>query len=322
MHEALLRPHIREMENMDRLTCEIKDFARSVGADLVGIAGKACFSEIPFVRPDQLLPEARSVVVMAKRVSPYAIPSGNSWHAQEFYMGSLALQMHILMRTADFIEDKGFEAFPVSPHGYFRTHDAHTREAAKHLSISADGEVQGVEAFHKTFKEQLKCLPHTRLAEEAGLGEIGRCRQLLTPEYGPRVELFSIVTEAHLEPDEKLTEPICLKDECNKCVEACRSGALTPYGYNMVKCMFQMSSLPHPDVIKRKDQEAMDRHFNAAKIMVFPFERAIVQQFKATGPLSKGGGCGMCVIACPIGRKHGARPRPNLGRPSVTAGVY
>ena len=307
---------------MDKLTSEIKEFARSMGADLVGIAGKECFCRIPFVRPDDLLPEAQSVVVIAKRVSPYAIPSGNSWHAQEFYVGSLTMQMYILMRTADFIEDKGFEVFPVSPHGYFRTHDAHTREAVKHLSITAEGEIKGVPEFHEAFRKHIKCLPHMNLAEEAGLGEIGRCKQLLTPEYGPRVELVSIVTDAPLEPDAKLTEPVCLKDECNKCVESCRSGALTPHGYNKVKCMFQMNALPRQEFIKRKDQEAIDRHFNAAKVLVFPFERAIVSQFRATGPMEKGGGCGMCVLACPVGRKTGARPRINLGRLSVTRGLY
>lgn len=303
---------------MDRLTEEIKQFAYSIGADLVGIAGKECFSRIPSVRPNELLHDAQSVVVIAKRISPYALPYGDSWHGKEYYVGRLALEMHILMRTADFIEDKGFETFPVSHHGWFTTHDMPTREAVKHLSITDDGELQGIDEFQRVYWQRIKCLPHMKLAEEAGLGEIGRCKQLVTPEYGPRVVLVSIVTTATLQPNSRLKEPVCLKDECNKCVEACRSGALTPYGYNITKCMMQMGVIPPPDVIKRKDQQAIDRYFNGARIMVFPFESPIVQQINATGIIPTGGGCGMCVVACPVGRSHEARPKQNRGRPSVT----
>jgi epoxyqueuosine reductase QueG len=38
-------------------------------------------------------------------------------------------------------------------------------------------------------------------AQAAGLGEIGRGKWLLTPEFGPRQMLTMILTDAELEPD-------------------------------------------------------------------------------------------------------------------------
>ncbi|MDD5603177.1 MAG: hypothetical protein PHG48_03700, partial [Eubacteriales bacterium] len=61
----------------------------------------------------------------------------------------------------------------------------------------------------------------------AGLGEHGHHGMLLTPQYGVRQLLISIVTDAPFDSD-PLYEgaPVCL--HCKKCVAACPANAITP----------------------------------------------------------------------------------------------
>jgi epoxyqueuosine reductase QueG len=125
-----------------------------------------------------------------------------------------------------------------------------------------------------------------------------------------------VITNASLEPDRKLEEPVCKKDECNKCVEYCRSGALKPYGYNIAKCMMQMGILPPIELLKKRDEKAIDRFFAAQRGAVLPGTSSIA--IGPEGERIRAGGCGMCVIACPIGRKYVARPKQVRGTPSIS----
>jgi len=46
--------------------------------------------------------------------------------------------------------------------------------------------------------------PHLRhVAAEAGLGEIGLSTNFISREYGPRIELGTLITSAELTPDDK-----------------------------------------------------------------------------------------------------------------------
>jgi epoxyqueuosine reductase QueG len=289
---------------MDKLTREVKEFAYQVGADIVGIAGKDCFDRLPSVRPDELLIDAQSVVVIAvRRNANIPLPEGATWNGQEHYVGRLALEMYALLRTSSFLEDKGFNTYPVTHHGHLTPQrDVILREAIKYLTVTPDGELEGTEEFERVFWQHLSVLSHMRLAEEAGLGEIGLCRMLITPRFGPRVVLSSIVTDAPLEPDSKLKDPVCKKDECNKCVEHCPSGAIQPYGFNLIKCMLYTSSMPSIEMIKRGDPEELERRIISGRVMVFPFEKELFGVLR-TGKLGAGS-CGMCVSACPVGKRH------------------
>ncbi|MCJ7823156.1 MAG: hypothetical protein MUQ26_08805, partial [Armatimonadetes bacterium] len=61
----------------------------------------------------------------------------------------------------------------------------------------------------------------------AGLGEFGYNNLVLTREFGPRQRFNSILTDAELVPDPLITEPICLRDACKLCLEACIVSAVT-----------------------------------------------------------------------------------------------
>jgi epoxyqueuosine reductase len=83
-------------------------------------------------------------------------------------------------------------------------------------------------------------LSYKHAAELAGLGTMGRHSLLITPEYGPRVRLAGLLTDAEIEPS-----PVSKKDSCvncDACIRACPAGALqTPkegkaYAINPFAC--------------------------------------------------------------------------------------
>lgn len=67
---------------------------------------------------------------------------------------------------------------------------------------------------------------HKRAAELAGLGRVGDHTLLITPTYGCRVHLNSVVTDAPLEADRKIDEELC--DHCGECLRKCPARAIQP----------------------------------------------------------------------------------------------
>ncbi len=67
---------------------------------------------------------------------------------------------------------------------------------------------------------------HRHAAVAAGLGVFGLNNLLLTPQYGPRQRLVSIITEAPLKPDPLLKKSLCLGPKCSLCVKKCPAHAL------------------------------------------------------------------------------------------------
>lgn len=71
-----------------------------------------------------------------------------------------------------------------------------------------------------------------RIGEAAGIGEIGLVNFLVTRDFGPRVWLAAIITNAPLVPDSKINH-ICNK--CGKCVDVCPA-TTEPYRYDPKLC--------------------------------------------------------------------------------------
>lgn len=83
-------------------------------------------------------------------------------------------------------------------------------------------------------------LNHKIVARAAGAGFIGRNNLLVTPQFGARVRLVTILTNAPL----RLCAPAeggC--GECFECVSACPAGAIgkTPQAFELAKCVEQIS---------------------------------------------------------------------------------
>ncbi|MFQ5827123.1 MAG: hypothetical protein ACE5IA_07175, partial [Dehalococcoidia bacterium] len=123
----------------------------------------------------------------------------------------------IAYEIAKYIEDRGHGAFPVFflPMTFLPPDDEESKR-----SILTTPNFSSVPA-----------------AIEAGLGERGLNNLLITPQYGPRVRLIAVITDAPLHPDKTRREKLCPGLECGVCLEACPSGALAREGsHDWVLC--------------------------------------------------------------------------------------
>jgi epoxyqueuosine reductase len=66
------------------------------------------------------------------------------------------------------------------------------------------------------------------LAVLGGLGELSRLNRVITPEFGPMVRIFKLITDLPLEPDKPIDAGIArFCRSCKKCAEACPPSALS-----------------------------------------------------------------------------------------------
>jgi len=112
---------------------------------------------------------------------------------------------------------------------------------------------------------------HKIAATCAGLGWIGRNGLLISPSYGPRLALATVLTDAPLVADSPIES--CLCSECNLCVEHCPSAAITGETWSRDN--------PFPDLVR------IDR----------------CSAYKDRTRLLNGKpNCGLCISICPYGR--------------------
>lgn len=195
---------------------EIKALAKSLGADVVGIASMDRFEGAPKqMDPRYIMPEAKSMIVMGFRVmrgSMRGIEEG-TFFSNYSAMGYGGLTYNYIPMTVinlcKHIEDEGYEAIPIGHQSDWR-------------GIHNDGSLK--KNFSVPVKKGLPqpdVMIHLRIAAYlAGLGEIGYSKMLLTPEFGPRVRIGVVLTEMELEPDPIYDGPkLCNK--CMACVRAC-----------------------------------------------------------------------------------------------------
>ncbi|MDH7569348.1 MAG: hypothetical protein QHJ73_07155 [Armatimonadota bacterium] len=191
------------------LTAEVKRCALAAGADLVGVASIDRFDRAPAeVHPRSIFSKTESVVAVACRMLRGAlktIEEGNYWQAYNCdsyqYLNEI-LAPQLLRAIALLLEEHGYTAVPIhNPFGPYQGRPVRVG------GTRPDGHVS---------LRVLGCA--------AGLGELGLSKLLLTPQFGPRQRVYAILTDAVLEADPLLSEPVC--DECGSCARACPAGAI------------------------------------------------------------------------------------------------
>ena len=226
---------------------ELERFALE-GADKFGIASAESFDGAPEgSRPTDLMPQCKSVVVYAvKHLEVFATSTNLACQAYSQDITNRET-LHQAYRISRFLEKRGFLAFPMV------------------ASVSMWPFVE-----EETGIAGRISLRHA--AQLAGLGHIGRNAMLITPEFGPRVQLGAILTDAELAASPVLVENPCIG--CDLCFSDCPADALkTP---------------PPSDEYSPVDRE---------KCMGFRREHG------GRSPLGYPNSCGICRAVCPAGKR-------------------
>jgi len=201
----------------------IKEYAKELGADIVGIASMDRFEGAPpQMDPRFIMPKAKSMIVMGFRVmrgSLRGIEEGTffSNYSAMGYGGLTYLYIPLtVINLCKIIEDEGYEAIPIGHQSDWRAID---NKGVPRKNYSRPVE-QG--------KPQPDIMLHLRIcAFAAGLGEIGYSKMFLSPEFGPRQRIGVVLTELELEPDPLYNGPqLC--NRCKACVKACPGKAISP----------------------------------------------------------------------------------------------
>ena len=197
---------------------EITDFARNNGATMVGFAGVRRFDNAPKGhKPENFLEGTKTVismgVIIPKRLFKWDgllsesesytdddvrwEVESNHWYGRVGYESvNIRLeQLGFLMSI--YLEERGYPSlsFPAT--------------YAHHAPIMV--KVPGYFAP----------LSHRHAAVLAGLGEFGYNNLVITKKYGPRIRFMSVLTEAEIEEDPLVSEPICLGEKCLACIKSC-----------------------------------------------------------------------------------------------------
>ncbi len=181
-------------------TTELKQLALASGAHLVGVAPVERFGAAPAGHhPEDILPGAKTVIVCARR-----IPSGTLEGPATAYHRSMQM-VHVQLdftagQVALYLEQNGGRAVPVpadEPYAHWEAERSYGR-----------GD-----------------LSHKHAAQAAGLGRLGKNSLLITPQFGNRVHLVSVVTDLDLSPDPVLDWEPCPRG-CILCQKACPAGAI------------------------------------------------------------------------------------------------
>lgn len=187
---------------------KLSELLESIETDKVGVARLDESEDSPiWHKAQKLLPGAKSVVVLAQELFPEVVKHLTS----ETQAGEVALR-DLYNANADLIKGRlNWQAYKI-------VKALHNR-GFKGLPLPADGGPYG-----KRFLEG--ALPYNRVAQAAGIGILGWHSLLITPEYGPRVRLACVISDAPLESSAPLSgQSPCPK--CNgACVKICPAGAI------------------------------------------------------------------------------------------------
>ncbi|HBF37515.1 MAG TPA: epoxyqueuosine reductase [Firmicutes bacterium] len=118
-------------------------------------------------------------------------------------------------------------------------------------------------------------LSHKLTARLAGFGWIGKNCLLINPDHGPRVRWTSVLTDAPFAENEQMLENRC--GNCTECVKACPARAIKGCNY--------------------ADGESGEERLSVAKCEAY---------FESLGQKGRLKICGMCLYACPYGKKFKA----------------
>ncbi len=216
-------------------TARFKDYCRSRGADLVGIASMDRFEGVPPQNdPRNIFPDAKAVVVIGRRITRGSLRGWEEGTNRDIYemFGYSWLDKQFVALTnfeaTEWLEDEGWEATPVMcyppempPQGI------PVREGRPGPNVNLDMDYAAV---------------------AAGLGEIGLHGVFLSPEFGPRQRFQAVITDAPLTADPLCEREIC--SGCAVCAGTCPLGAIDHENLNEINIAGKVMKVAQIDYSK------------------------------------------------------------------------
>ena len=264
---------------------DVKNRVRELGADLVGIADGRIMNDNPPDPDDPRRPsditdhDADRVIVIAKRLNSGTTRIKRWDERHKYYNDELTTTTleEIALETVLWLENKGYPALIVPP---------------SHVD---PWRYQGDPTAHM---KPLLSLDHA--AVEAGLGTLGLNRQLLTPEYGPRVMLAGVLSSVDVAADARRQDALCLGPECGRCLQACPGDVVqhwdrdwsacdrfrSPHGFPQLT-EFVEGIISEPDNMKKQEMLRSEDGFNIWQSIL-----------RGAGVIT---GCRRCQDVCPVG---------------------
>ncbi len=260
---------------------EIKVLAKDLGADLVGIASAGILNAFPPdprwpQTPDRVSPYCKSVIVIACRI-PVAVFRCKS-NVPVQYMDMLVLRRmdRIAYRVAEALERAGHPSFITA-----------AQETDWNLKRASYGR-----------------LSTRHLGIEAGLGTFGLEVNILTPEFGPRIYLTGVLTELELEPDEIMTEQVCIGESCSRCLYSCPSDAVRHFGIDKRACATEAQEFGYATITSFFDRFIDAPHDRKRELIasrdMFGFWQGLLRVVGSFGD------CPRCLAVCPVGNDYHA----------------
>jgi epoxyqueuosine reductase QueG len=259
----------------------VKQLARDLGADLVGIASAKTLNAFPPdpqhpQTPDRISPYTKSVVVIVQHIPVAAFRAKKNIPVQYIDMLVLRRMDKIAFKIAEALEDAGYPSFITAAQetDWDYKKASYGRLSTRHLGI------------------------------EAGLGTFGLEVNILTPEYGPRVYLTGILTEAELEPDEMITEQVCIGESCSRCLYSCPSDAVLHFNIDKRGCAVEAQEFGYMQITKFFNTFVEKSHDEKAEAIksrdVFGFWQGLLRVVGSFGD------CPRCLAVCPVGNDYHA----------------
>ena len=289
------------------MTEEFREFLKTIGADLVGFGSVDDMEGAPeIMQPRRYMPDAKSIIVLGLHINEASCDLiERSIHEDTMPVSYHSYQLFTLIiinpqldemayKGAKYLEDMGYRAYPFP---------ANVPRVLKPSELYPGGPAD---------------VSNKHMAMACGLGYIGWHNLLITPEFGSRQKLITIISNAPLKADPMSEKNLCDPVECGfQCSKACPTDAI-PEKLNesvslkireknveyakmigwkcrwgcsgMLKCVGGYTDVPMPDeepdefeLIKYKDQ--MD-----------PWQQRM-RNYTGLTPY-----CGRCLVVCPAGR--------------------
>lgn len=251
-------------------TWKIKDYAKKLGGDVVGVADVELLRGIR-TRPSNLLDGYTRAISVGKHYDDgiFDMIEETRKPSTAYAVNSRNLNIHLDMvasHLVKYIEGKGYRAHAIPTSQSAQMAEKITPEFFE----NSDNESFDWGPFTSSD------LPNKAVARAAGLGWFGKNMLIINPKLGPTFRLVSILTNMPISPDKPLDEQKCGK--CTLCVDACPTNAIKGLSFNGIP--------PARD-----------------KILDLPRCRNLLWKKYAVQPDIRLPICGVCLSVCPWRKK-------------------